>query len=145
MPHLPRAESERGHHVRARRALCRAFAEVKWLRKLIFVFADPAVRSKSLELNEEALLPTTIYEDNRSTISWVKNPVAHDKVKHIDVPLKALREAHVEHEAINIQYIPTHLQLADGLTKCLTPAKHFAVMAPLLNWRPKIAAAGAAA
>ena len=117
------------------RALCRAYAEVRWLRKLQFLFSDHTVRSKHLEENEEALPPTTIWEDNKSTISWVKNPVAHDKLKHIDVPLKALREAQTEHYSVNIKFIPTHQQLADGMTKALTPALHYKVMAPLLNWR----------
>ena len=78
------------------RALCRAFAEVRWLRKLQFIFSDHTVRSKQLGENEEALPPTTIWEDNKSTISWINNPIAHEKLKHIDVPLKALREAPVD-------------------------------------------------
>ena len=95
--------------------------------------------------DDEVLPPTKIWEDNKSTISWVKNPVAHEKVKHIDVPLKALREAHTEHQAIEIDYINTHVQLADGLTKSLSPMVHYSIMGPLLNWRPAPATRPAAA
>ena len=100
------------------RALAKAFVDVRWLRKLILLFSDPAVRNKKLDDGdaiEDALPPTVIWEDNKSTISWVDNPVAHEKTKHIDVPLKALREAQSEHKPIKIKYIKTHLQLADGL------------------------------
>ena len=125
------------------RALCSAFKEVKWLRKLVFIFADPTVRNKTVMEHEESLPPTRIYEDNKSTIQWVKNPVAHEKVKHIDVPLKALREAHTDHRVIDITYIRTDLQLADGFTKPLVPAKHWAVFKPVLNLRNSATAVAA--
>ena len=120
------------------RALAKAFVDVRWLRKLVRLFADPAVRNKKRAEDDDSehdvLPPTVIWEDNKSTISWVDNPVAHEKTKHIDVPLKALREAQSEHKTIKVKYIKSHLQLADGLTKNLSPTKHYAVMAPLLNW-----------
>ena len=127
------------------RALARAFAEVRWIRKLILLFSHRAVKSKTREENEEALPPTVIWEDNKSTISWINNPVAHEKVKHIDVPLKALREAQTEHFSIQVKFIPTNFQLADGLTKSLSPAKFWSVMAPLLNWRSTFGDTSAAA
>ena len=127
------------------RALAKAFVDVRWIRKLIFLFSDPTVRNKTAENGEDVLPPTVIYEDNKSTISWVDNPVAHEKTKHIDVPLKALREAQSEHKTIKIKYIKTHQQLADGLTKSLSPSKHYAVMAPLLNWPMPVRLTGAAA
>ena len=120
------------------RALCRAFAEVKWIRKLVLLFSNRAKLSEKREADEdyEVLPPTKLWEDNRSTISWVKNPVAHEKVKHIDVPLKALREAHTEFQSIHVDYLKTNLQLADGMTKSLPPQTHYQIMTPLLNWRP---------
>lgn len=103
------------------------------------------MRNKKLSEHEEALQPTRIYDDNKSTIQWVKNPVAHKKVKHIDVPLKALREAQTEHRSIDIAYIRTNLQLADGLTftKPLVLAKHWSVFSPVLNLREMTSAVAA--
>jgi len=52
-------------------------------------------------------LATKTFEDNKCAIKWVLNPCAHSKVKHIDVPLKALCEDVTEFENLDIEYIIT--------------------------------------
>ena len=133
----PVPRSQNITNMRSLHALCRTFAEVKWIRKLVLLFSNRAKLSEKRGAEDhEVLPPTKLWEDNRSTISWVKNPVAHEKVKHIDVPLKALREAHTEFHSIDVDYLKTNLQLADGMTKSLPPQTHYQIMTPLLNWRP---------
>ena len=124
------------------RALADAYREVQWIRKLMHVFTDRTTRETEEKriLTRQApasdaprLPPTTIWEDNQATINWIMNPVQHSKIKHIDVPTKAIRQAQNTHHTIDVKYIRTHLQLADILTKNLCPAKHYQLAIPMLN------------
>jgi hypothetical protein len=56
--------------------------------------------------------------DNQSAIALSKNPVFHDRSKHIELRYHFIREC-VEHNRVKIQYIGTSEQLADILTKAL--------------------------
>jgi hypothetical protein len=56
--------------------------------------------------------------DNQSAIALCKNPVFHNRSKHIDVRYHFLREW-VEKREIVISYLATENQLADLLTKAL--------------------------
>ena len=66
-------------------------------------------------------------------IKWVLNLCAHPKVKHIDVPLQALREDMTELKNLDIEYIDTTRQMADVMTKNLPPKVHWQLVAPMLN------------
>jgi Reverse transcriptase (RNA-dependent DNA polymerase) len=59
-----------------------------------------------------------LYIDNKSTISLCKNPVYHDRSKHIDTRFHYIREC-VEEGKIEVEHIGTNDQLADILTKLL--------------------------
>ena len=61
------------------------------------------------------------------------NPCAHSKVKHIDVPLKALCEDVTKFENLDIEYIDMTRQMADVMTKNLSPKVHWWLVAPMLN------------
>jgi Reverse transcriptase (RNA-dependent DNA polymerase) len=56
--------------------------------------------------------------DNKSAISLCKNPIHHDRSKHIDTRFHYIREC-VEERKIMIEHIGTNDQLADILTKPL--------------------------
>jgi hypothetical protein len=56
--------------------------------------------------------------DNKSAISLCKNPVHHDRSKHIDTKYHYIREC-VEESKIEVNYVCTDDQLADILTKSL--------------------------
>ncbi|WVZ98205.1 LOW QUALITY PROTEIN: hypothetical protein U9M48_043674 [Paspalum notatum var. saurae] len=56
--------------------------------------------------------------DNKSTISLVKNPVHHDRSKHIDVRFHLIRE-YANSGQIEVKFIRTDDQLGDILTKPL--------------------------
>ena len=69
-------------------------------------------------------LPITLYEDNRPCIKWIENPCQHSKVKHIDVPLKFIRDDVTVDKTLKLIYINTKHQLADLFTKQLNPNLH---------------------
>ena len=75
----------------------------------------------------------TIWEDNKSTITWVSNPCQHNKVKHIDMPLKNLRSMFSKLRELNIEYISTAVQLTDCLAKVLAPTTHWKLIQLLMN------------
>jgi hypothetical protein len=56
--------------------------------------------------------------NNKSAIALAKNPVHHDRSKHIDVKYHSIRE-HIEKGRVEVAYVRTHDQLADILTKAL--------------------------
>ncbi|GAB2290803.1 hypothetical protein Dimus_038122 [Dionaea muscipula] len=78
-----------------------------WLRQLL------------AELHVHQELPTVIHVDNQSAIAIAKNPVYHDRSKHIDVRFHFLRES-VANEFVKLKYVKTQDQLADLLTKPLS-------------------------
>ncbi|CAL8151067.1 unnamed protein product [Prunus armeniaca] len=77
-----------------------------WLR---FVLEDFG------ELQTEA---TSLHCDNISAIAITKNPVFHQKTKHIDRRYHFIKDA-LQEEVIDLEYCPTNEQLADIFTKPL--------------------------
>ena len=61
-------------------AACSASCEVVWLRKLLSDLFD-------LQLDT-----TCIYCDNQSRVNFSKNPVFHDKSKHIKIKYHYIRD-----------------------------------------------------
>ena len=61
--------------------------------------------------------------DNQRRISLAKNPVFHDRSKHIDIQYHCTRDL-VEQEKIQLKYIPTQDMLADVLAKSLSQVQH---------------------
>jgi hypothetical protein len=68
-------------------------------------------------LNEEPRAPMLLI-DNKSAISLIKNPVLHDRSKHIDLRYHLIRD-YVERGELDVDYVSTETQLADILTKAL--------------------------
>jgi hypothetical protein len=56
--------------------------------------------------------------DNKSAIALTKNPVFHDRSKHIQIRFHFIRQC-VEDGDIDVQYVRTADQLSDALTKSL--------------------------
>jgi hypothetical protein len=92
-------------------ALSMAVQTVIWIRKLL---KDFCIASKE---------PTVIYEDNQGCIAMAKNPVNHERTKHIDIRYNFVREK-VEDKTIVVKYLETTDMLADILTKGLTRDQH---------------------
>lgn len=85
-------------------ALASVCNKVLWVQKMMS------------ELNIHVIFPTKVYEDNKSTIAVVKNQKSSEVAKHIDIKVHALDD-YVAKGQIDVEYIETDNQLADGLTK----------------------------
>jgi hypothetical protein len=94
--------SREAEYIAAATAACQGV----WLRRLL----------GDLMNKEEERVVLNI--DNKSAISLCKNPVHHDRSKHIDTKYHYIREC-VEESKIEVNYVCTDDQLADILTKSL--------------------------
>ena len=61
---------------------------------------------------------TVILVDNKSTIELAKNPVNHERSKHIDVHFHFIRD-HVKKGSVELVNVASHDQVADIFTKSL--------------------------
>jgi hypothetical protein len=59
-----------------------------------------------------------LHVDNKSAIALMKNPVFHDRSKHIEIRYHFIRQC-VDNKDINVQFVRTADQLSDILTKAL--------------------------
>lgn len=71
-----------------------------------------------IEKNEEIV----IYCDNQSAIAVSKNGGFHSRTKHIDIRHHFIRDT-LDRGDVEITYINTEVQVADGLTKPLQKQK----------------------
>lgn len=100
------------------RAMSQAAAEITWLVRLLS------------ELGLPHLHPVTLHCDNQSALQIAKNPVFHERTKHIEVDCHFTRDKVLE-GLLELAYIPTHLQLADVLTKILPSPHHRELLSKL--------------
>jgi hypothetical protein len=77
-----------------------------WLARLLVDMTDTEVGVPMLRV------------DNKSALSLIKNPVHHDRSKHIDVRFHLIRE-YANNGQIEVDFIRTEEQLGDILTKPL--------------------------
>ena len=85
-----------------------ATKEAIWLRALL----------KELLKNQKEPSATIIFGDNQGAIALAKNPQFHSRTKHIAIQHHFVRERQANGE-VDLRYIPTEEQVADGLTKAL--------------------------
>jgi hypothetical protein len=97
-------------------ALTETFREAAWLRGLL----------TELGFEKSSLEPLLVLEDNQSTIQLTTNHANSNRTKHVDVRNHYCRQEYNSGH-VDIQYVPTDLQTADGFTKPLKPIKwqHF--------------------
>ena len=86
-----------------------ATKEALWYKKLL------------LEIHGKSK-PISILEDNQPAINLSKNPVVHDRSKHIDTKYHVIRQ-HQELGDIKIEYCCTEDMIADIFTKPLARIK----------------------
>lgn len=96
-------------------ALGVALNETLWLQHLLE------------EMHFVVQYPTTIYEDNQPAKAIATNNRNPVLAKHIDVKHHAIRDYQLR-GYVDVQYIPTQHQLADGLTKVMAKAQNAHLM-----------------
>jgi len=74
------------------------------------------------ELGMGLRTPTWIGCDAQAALQLLKNPVYHDRTKHIAVKVHFVRQL-MEAGQVDFQYIPTEKQVADALTKAVPRTK----------------------
>lgn len=89
------------------RAMAQAATEITWLVRLL------------QELQVEPIKPITLYCDNHSAMHIARNPVFHERTKHIEVDCHFTRDKVME-GLLHLAYIPSSKQLADVFTKILS-------------------------
>lgn len=94
-------------------ALAEAGKEAMYLRNIL----------KELKVLEENKSPSVIFCDNQSAAKLTKNPVHHDRSKHIDVKYHFIRKIY-QSGHIDVQYLHTSEMPADVLTKSLCYPSH---------------------
>ena len=77
-------------------------------------------------LLEELQVPITtsmkLMCDNLAAIRIAKNPVHHDRTKHVEIDRHFIKEK-IEQKVLEVCYTPTQQQTADILTKALPRAQ----------------------
>ena len=87
-------------------AASNAIKELIWLQRL------------TGEITGNQFEATKLYVDNQSAINLVKNPILHQRSKHIDIRYHFVREKFKE-ATFSLQYIETNDQVADIFTKAI--------------------------
>ncbi|RVW34515.1 Retrovirus-related Pol polyprotein from transposon RE1 [Vitis vinifera] len=88
------------------RALAQEICEGIWIKRVLS------------ELGQTSSSPILMMCDNQAAISIAKNPVHHDRTKHVEIDRHFITEK-VTCETVKLNYVPTKHQTADILTKAL--------------------------
>ena len=91
-------------------ALTAAFKEARFLRQ---IFSD---------INGCPTQTVNLFADNQGAIALAKNPVHHQRSKHIDIRYHFIR-FDIEKDIVNLEYVPTNNNYADLFTKPLSRFK----------------------
>ncbi|WMV14927.1 hypothetical protein MTR67_008312, partial [Solanum verrucosum] len=100
------------------RSLAFTVAKLTWIVGLI------------TDLDVQVQLPVTIFSDSKAAIQMAANPMYHERTKHIEIGCHFIREK-IQQGLIKTQYISTHDQPADVLTKSLNKVQHVYLISKL--------------
>ncbi|GJW58649.1 retrovirus-related pol polyprotein from transposon TNT 1-94, partial [Tanacetum coccineum] len=108
--------STEAEYVAANAAACQAV----WMRRILS------------DMCSEQLGPTEIYCDNKSAVLLARNPVFHNRTKHIEIKHNYIRELLNDGE-VALESCRTDEQVADIMTKSLSQMKHEALCKKLVE------------
>lgn len=92
------------------RALSHGVCEGVWIMRLL----------KEIEAAPDE--PIKVWCDNMSTIKIARNPIQHDRMKHVEIDRHFIREK-LETKVIDLSHISSEKQTADIMTKSFTQGK----------------------
>ena len=107
------------------KALSNGAKEAIWLRQLLGELrqsTQPITLRSDEDAAREVNKPTVLYCDNQSAIKLAKNPVQHQRTKHVKLAWHLIRQA-IKDGDVRVEFVRTALQDADILTKALDGAK----------------------
>ena len=96
----------------------RICAELTWLNRLFAEFEVPNIT------------PIPLKCDNMAAIYIARNPVFHERTKHIDIDCHFVREK-LQSGLISLSHLPTAEQPADVFTKVLSGPDHIRAVSKL--------------
>lgn len=116
-------------------AACEGVKSTIWARRLYteFGYGDLGIPDDDgipTEQELEGYKPVVQFQDNSGCIEWSKNPVQHNRAKHIDLRYHFIR-AKVKSGEVKLVHCPTEIMMADLLTKYLA-APRFAFLRNLM-------------
>ena len=85
-------------------AITAGIQEAKFLRQLL------------VDMQGGDMATVTMYVDNQGAISLAKNPVHHQRTKHIDIRYHFIR-LEIQNDVVKLEYVPTEDNIADVFTK----------------------------
>ncbi|XP_057444716.1 uncharacterized mitochondrial protein AtMg00810-like [Lotus japonicus] len=100
------------------RAMAATVCEIQWLNYLL----------RDLEVFHST--PVSMYCDNQSAMHIAHNPSYHERTKHIELDCHIVREK-LQQGLIHLLPVSSSLQIADILTKPLTPAPFHSIYSKL--------------
>ncbi|PNX93512.1 histone deacetylase, partial [Trifolium pratense] len=95
------------------RSMANTTAELLWIQSILQELQVPCH-------------PPTLLCDNLSAVSLAHNPVLHSRTKHIELDIHFVREK-VLSKHLNVLHVPAADQLADPLTKPLSPSNYASI------------------
>ena len=94
-------------------ALSEATCEAIWLQKLLRDLNIPGVQFETAKM----------FCDNTSALALTGNPCHHRRTKHIEAKYHHVRD-HIEKQTVDVEYVPSKENWADGFTKSLPNPLH---------------------
>jgi len=89
----------------------RVVAELTWLVRLLS------------DLSLPPSLPISLHSDSQAAIHIAKNPVFHERTKHVDLDCHFVRQQYLN-GLISLSFLPSSSQIADLFTKPLPGTSH---------------------
>jgi len=97
------------------RSMRRLVAELAWLSRLLG------------DLTVDTVTPIPLKCDNQAAIYIAKNPVFHERTKHIELDCHFVREKLLQ-GLVSLSHVSTKFQLADIMTKSLSGVQHHTIL-----------------